>query len=132
MKKEHPHAQVLRWIADGEEVQVKSQFGIWSPISEKGLGWLGELLAASSTRPDYEQFRLKPKTILVGDREIEPPVMSGPGYYITDHGDAFRWFGEATLDPGANLQKLGRIYATEEAARAAQEAITALLTREPS
>lgn len=132
MKKEHPHAQVLRWIADGEEVQVKSQFGIWSPISEKGLGWLGELLAASSTRPDYEQFRLKPKTILVGDREIEAPVMSGPGYYITDHGDAFRWFGEATLDPGANLQKLGRIYATEEAARAAQEAITALLTREPS
>lgn len=132
MKKEHPHAQVLRWIADGEEVQVKSQFGIWSPISEKGLGWLGELLAASSTRPDYEQFRLKPKTIPIGDREIEAPVMSGPGYYITQDGHAYRWFEDSACNPRFDLQKRGLVYATEEAARAAQEAITALLTREPS
>ncbi|ABX34559.1 hypothetical protein Daci_1919 [Delftia acidovorans SPH-1] len=125
MKKEHPHAKVLRWIADGETVQV--QFAKdWHDLSLEGL-----LRHIAEPRGDYP-FRLKPKTILVGDREIEAPVMSGPGYYITDHGDAFRWFGEATLDPGANLQKLGRIYATEEAARAAQEAITALLTREPS
>ncbi|MDH0777496.1 hypothetical protein N5C96_29200 [Delftia tsuruhatensis] len=133
MKKEHPHAQVLRWIADGESVQF-----MWTGEGGNNewyelLVELGEKVNKSllSGSDDYK-FRIKPKTITVGDREIEAPVMSGPGYYITDHGDAFRWFGEATLDPGANLQKLGRIYATEEAARAAQEAITALLTREPS
>lgn len=133
MKKEHPHAQVLRWIADGESVQF-----MWTGEGANNewyelLVELGEKVNKSllSGSDDYK-FRIKPKTITVGDREIEAPVMSGPGYFITDHGDAFRWFGEATLDPGANLQKLGRVYATEEAARAAQEAITALLTREPS
>lgn len=126
MKKEHQHAQVLRWIADGETLQTVRQGGGWETISSD------RALEDVATTNGVLAIRIKPKTIRIGDREIEAPVMSGPGYYITDHGDAFRWFGEATLDPGANLQKLGRIYATEEAARAAQEAITALLTREPS
>ncbi|MDH1461829.1 hypothetical protein [Delftia tsuruhatensis] len=129
MKKEHKYAQALRWMADGEIVQIKwERSGGWLPMNARNEYVNDQVLRGL----DGYEFRLKPKTILVGDREIEAPVMSGPGYYITDHGDAFRWFGEATLDPGANLQKLGRIYATEEAARAAQEAITALLTREPS
>ena len=126
MKKEHPNAQVLRWIADGETLQAVRQGGGWETISSD------RALEDVATTNGVLAIRIKPKTIPIGDREIEAPVMSGPGYYITDHGDAFRWFGEATLDPGANLQKLGRVYATEEAARAAQEAITALLTREPS
>lgn len=125
MKKEHPHAQVLRWIADGETVQV--QFAKdWHDLSLEGL-----LRHIAEPRGDYP-FRLKPKTITVGDREIEAPVMSGEGYYITDHGTVYRWFDEPGLNPQIDLQKLGRVYATEEAARAAQEAITALLTREPS
>lgn len=134
MKKEHPHAQVLRWIADGETVQFKdprNEFAAWTDISTRCSNFAGYLV----TCPDLSggcEFRIRPKTIRIGDREIEAPVMSGPGYYITDHGDVFRWFGEATLDPGANLQKLGRVFASEEAARAAQEAITALLTKEPS
>lgn len=134
MKKEHPHAQVLRWIADGETVQLRNaghEFDVWTDMGSGHSDLMGCLAVSHGSFNGFE-FRIKPKTITVGDREIEAPVMSGPGYYITDHGDAFRWFGEATLDPGANLQKLGRIYATEEAARAAQEAITALLTREPS
>ena len=125
MKKEHPHAQVLRWIAGGETVQVQSSKD-WHDLTLEGL-----LRHIAEPRGDYP-FRLKPKTLRIGDREIEAPVMSGPGYYITDHGDVFRWFGEANLNPASSLQKLGRVYATEEAARAAQEAITALLTKEPS
>lgn len=129
MKKEHPHAQVLRWIADGETVQVQLRNdNSWYALEDLSEEGRAEILNGAGGF----KFRIKPKTITVGDREIEAPVMSGPGYYITDHGDAFRWFGEATLDPGANLQKLGRVYATEEAARAAQGAITALLTKEPS
>jgi hypothetical protein len=129
MKKEHKYAQAFRWMADGEDVQISwGRAGGWLPMRECNEYVNDQVMRGD----DGYVFRIKPKTILVGDREIEAPVMSGPGYYITDHGDAFRWFGEATLDPGANLQKLGRVYATEEAARAAQEAITALLTKEQS
>lgn len=130
MKKEHPHAQVLRWIADGETVQAQfNGDGVWQSMNSLNDHVLADLLTGETTR---REFRIKPKTIRIGYREIEAPVMSGPGYYITDHGDVFHWFGEATLDAGTNYQKHGRVFATEEAARAAQEAITALLTREPS
>lgn len=132
MKKEHPHAQVLRWIADGEDVQARMSDG-----SETWWSFPGKYSHASERKvllgePSELEFRIKPKTITVGDREIEAPVMSGPGYYFTNHGDVFRWFEDAKLDPPTDLQKLGWVYASEEAARAAQEAITALLTREPS
>lgn len=132
MKKEHPHAQVLRWIADGEEVQARMSDG-----SETWWNFPGKYSHAPERKvllgePSELEFRIKPKTIPVGDREIEAPVMSGPGYYLTNYGDVFRWFEDAGLNPPIDLQKLGRVYATEEAARAAHDAITALLTKEPS
>ncbi|ABX35845.1 hypothetical protein Daci_4123 [Delftia acidovorans SPH-1] len=135
MKEEHPHAQVLRWIADGETVEARSRghqgdLGDWEPFPDA----FDQYVIAQLVR-GYEgrlEFRIKPKTITVGDREIEAPIKSGPGFYITNYGDVFRWFEDANLNPPIDLQKLGRVYATEKAARAAQEAITALLTREPS
>ncbi|MPS98564.1 MAG: hypothetical protein E2581_08695 [Pseudomonas sp.] len=133
MKKEHPHAQVYRWIADGENVQACKLDGSepwWSILEDASYTWWLELLHGRH-HGQYE-FRIKPKTIKVGDREIEAPIKSGPGYYLTNYGDVFRWFEDANLNPPIDLQKLGRVFATEEAARAAQEAITALLTREPS
>lgn len=133
MKKEHPHAQVYRWIADGENVQACKLDGSepwWSILEEASYTWWLGLLHG---RLDGQyEFRIKPKTITVGDREIEAPVKSGPGYYLTNYGDVFRWFENAGLNPPIDLQKLGRVFASEEAARAAQEAITALLTKEPS
>lgn len=135
MKKEHPHAQVLRWIADGETVQFKRpshEFADWADISARCSNFAGYLVTCPDLIDGYE-FRLKPKTITVGDREIEAPVMSGPGYFISDLGRELVWFGdERDINSFADMQKNGRIFATPEAARAAQEAITALLTREPS
>lgn len=133
MKKEHPHAQVLRWIADGEDVQARMSDG-----SETWWSFPGKYSHASERKvllgePSGLEFRLKPKTIRIGDREIEAPVMSGPGYFITNAGDSLDYFGDNRDHPAfAGMQKLGRVFATPEAARAAQEAITALLTREPS
>jgi hypothetical protein len=130
MKKEHPHAQVLRWIADGETVQAQfNGDGVWQSMNSLNDHVLADLLTGETTR---REFRIKPKTITVGDREIEAPVMSGPGYYITQDGHAYRWFEDPACNPRFDLQKRGLVYASEEAARAAQEAITALLTREPS
>lgn len=129
MKKEHKYAQAFRWMADGEDVQVSwGRAGGWLPMRECNEYVNDQIMRGD----DGYVFRLKPKTIRIGDREIEAPVMSGPGYYVTDHGDVFHWFGDEALDAGTNYQKQGRVFATEEAARAAQEAITALLTREPS
>lgn len=130
MKKEHKYAQAFRWMADGEDVQIQWGADIrWAALKDHNEFVHHEILLGEG---EY-RFRIKPKTIRIGDREIEAPVMSGDGYYITDHGDAFRWFGAAVMASGvANMQKLGRVFATEEAARAAQEAITALLTKEPS
>lgn len=131
MKKEHPHAQVLRWIADGETVQAQfNGDGVWQSMNSLNDHVLADLLTGETTR---REFRIKPKTIRVGDREIEAPVMSGPGYFISDLGRELVWFGdERDINSFADMQKNGRIFATPEAARAAQEAITALLTREPS
>lgn len=129
MKKEHKYAQAFRWMADGEDVQVSwGRAGGWLPMRECSEYVNDQIMRGD----DGYVFRLKPKTITVGDREIEAPVKSGPGYYLTNYGDVFRWFEDANLNPPIDLQKLGRVFATEEAARAAQAAITALLTREPS
>lgn len=130
MKKEHPHAQVLRWIADGETVQSKCKISErWLNLSELNAGVLVSVLQGDPTR----EFRIKPRTITVGDREIEAPIKSGPGYFITDTGHELSWFDdERDRSSYTGMQKRGRVFASIEAARAAQEAITALLTREPS
>lgn len=132
MKKEHPHAQVLRWIADGENVEVKtSGRAPWIEVFGLNNNCLAILIAPPE--PCEFEFRIKPKTITVGDREIEAPIKSGPGYFITDTGHELPWFDdERDRNSFADMQKNGRVFATPEAARAAQEAITALLTQEPS
>lgn len=128
MKQEHKYAQALRWLADGERVEI--QWGTnpcWYSLKDRNEVVNDEIMRGYA---DY-RFRIKPKTIRIGDREIEAPVMSGPGYYLTLHGDVFRWFNEPGLNPQIDMQKRGLVFATEDAARAAQEAITALLTQEP-
>ena len=131
MKKEHPHAQVLRWIADGETVQAQfNGDGVWDCMDSLDDHVLAGLLAGLVKN---WEFRLKPKTIPIGDREIEAPIKSGPGYFITDTGHELPWFDdERDKNSFADMQENGRVFASIEAARAAQEAITALLTREPS
>lgn len=131
MKKEHPHAQVLRWIADGETVQAQfNGDGVWQSMNSLNDHVLAALLAGLVKS---WEFRIKPKTIRIGDREIEAPIKSGPGYFITDTGHELPWFDdERDKNSFADMQKNGRVFASIEAARAAQEAITALLTKEPS
>lgn len=130
MKKEHPHAQFFRWTADGEDVQFQMiGENAWHPLEDLSQEDYFDIF----TGANGFTFRIKPKTIRIGDREIEAPVMSGPGYFITEFGTMLEWFGDETdNDVYRHFQRCGRVFATPEAARAAQEAITALLTREPS
>lgn len=124
MKKEHPHAQVLRWIADGETLQAVRQGGGWEDISSE------QALEAAATTNGVLAIRIKPKKITIGDREIDAPVMSGPGYFISDFGTVLEWFDDVRDSDGYRLlQASGRVFATREAACAAHRAITALLTQ---
>jgi hypothetical protein len=130
MKKEHKYAQAFRWMADGEDVQISwGRAGGWLSMRECNEYVNDQIMRGD----DGYEFRIKPKTIRIGDREIEAPVRSGPGYFITEAGFELQFFADSRDTAGyADVQKRGRVFASIEAARAAQEAITALLTREPS
>ena len=130
MKKEHKYAQALRWMADGEIVQIKwERSGGWLPMNARNEYVNDQVLRGL----DGYEFRIKPKTIRIGDREIEAPVMSGPGYFITDIGTELQWFGnEVDRKSYADMQQRGRVFASVEAARAARAAVEVLLTQEPT
>lgn len=66
MKTEHKYAQVLRWIADGEEIQWYGWGGQWHPIEHDKIM---KALSGEDAAPP-EHFRLKPRTITVNGREI--------------------------------------------------------------
>lgn len=65
MKTEHKYAQVLRWIADGEQIQAIALDAFRDCDADFVLHLIGERRA---TAP--ENFRLKPCTITVNGREI--------------------------------------------------------------
>ncbi|RKL17374.1 hypothetical protein BFJ72_g15285, partial [Fusarium proliferatum] len=112
--KEHPHAQVLRWIADGEDVQARKSDGSerwWIILNNASNNWLAALLQGR-LHDEYE-FRIKPMTITIGDREIEAPIKSGSGYFITDIGTELPWFGDhRDRNSFFDMQKNGRVFAT--------------------
>jgi hypothetical protein len=84
MKTEHKYAQVLRWIADGDEVQIRQLVGS-TYTSASADRVLVEVIDRQLTP---ECFRLKPRTITVNGREIvagetvEPSF--GTKYYAAD------------------------------------------------
>lgn len=69
MKTEHKYAQVLRWIADGEEIQWYGWGGQWHPIEHKEIM---KALSGEDAAPP-EHFQIKPRTITVNGREIVEP-----------------------------------------------------------
>lgn len=129
MKKEHPHAQVLRWIADGETVQI-SYVGAcensWVDLEISESPWACKCLLEGLSE---FKFRLKPKTIKIGDAEIEAPIFEGVGYFVTDTGETMSYFPGSMSEAYVKKQREGRVFATKNAAYAAHEAITALLTQ---
>jgi len=79
MKTEHKYAQVLRWIADGKDVQARlpgsevsgefesliGNFNAWNYADD----WKQCLLSGDFGGHEWE-FRIKPRTITVNGREI--------------------------------------------------------------
>lgn len=132
---EHKYAQVLRWIADGKDVQarmLKAEYanfpGDFSMTSSESV-----LLGESGW-----EFRIKPRTIMIGDVECEAPVvltsaeevldLPCPHYFFTMNGEVFS-AEDRTEFAVLTISRNGFLYASKEAAIAARDATKKLLTQ---
>ncbi|WP_031254265.1 hypothetical protein [Curvibacter lanceolatus] len=84
MKVEHEYAQVLRWIADGEPVQAyESVLGEWLDRVPSTL-----LLDIFNQETAPENFRIKPRPILINGVEVPEPLRVvpevGTAYWMAD------------------------------------------------
>lgn len=86
-----------------------------------------------SGRKTAYQFRLKPRTVKIGSREVEAPVLEpGDRQMVWCWDSDFNKPEEQHADGGVAKDqfKLGLCFASEEACRAAHDAIHALLRGE--
>lgn len=138
MKTEHKYAQVLRWIADGEDVQARlpgsevsgefesliGNFNAWNYSDD----WKQCLLSGDFGGHEWE-FRLKPRTITVNGREIVAGETAAPELRSTYWSP---WFSKDELvcvvrwsDDGVdkNFLKRGLVHLTKENAIAHAKAM---------
>ena len=121
-KKEHPHAQVLRWVADGEKVQ--GRYGsetCWHAFEADDV--LGKIGDGSAGR---WQFRLKPTPMceLAGIR-FPVPMKESPEeveeiWVAATDGHFLDILGPSEFD---KYLSAGVCHTTEEAAKAHSEAL---------
>lgn len=116
MKQEHEYAQVLRWVADGDDIQFQTDSGKWFYEIPDNVIWL-----INNGLP-VSRFRLAPRTITVNGREVPEPVREAQKtctpYYVPRLDSAglvveSYWIGSGFDD--LMLQR-GLIHLTKEAA----------------
>lgn len=123
---ENKYAQVLRWIANGESVQRQASSGEWWHQS-----WEDTLEEIAASHYEPEHYRIEPRTMTISGLEVEAPLVS-----IAIHQEVWMCDGEgnavsiryASMPAFESLRDSGRLFATQSAAKAAYDAITALLT----
>ena len=116
----HPHAEVLRAIADGVpliefEVTLKEHKSYWDNMGD-GSGWSGWIFD-----PDAWKVRRKQRTHVVNGFTVPAPMDKEPSknddyftpYFRNDSfAQKFGWFDDCE---DRNLFKRGLCFATEEA-----------------
>ena len=74
MKTPHPHAETLRAIANGEEIECADTRSV--PFS-----WFltsSQLALTRITHNTHLKFRIKPKTIRIGEYDVPEPMRKEP------------------------------------------------------
>ncbi|MEG0991355.1 MAG: hypothetical protein RSN88_10880 [Gordonibacter sp.] len=128
---EHKYAEALRWLADGKEIEVRwGSRPEWWQLSMRNEVVNDEIVQGRG----HYQFRLKPRTVKIGCREVEAPVRElkkGETYFYMDYAHCK---AEKTTFEGhkfdAECLATGRAFASREACQAAHDAIHALLRGE--
>lgn len=124
-KQEHKCAKVLRWLADGEKIQVNVNG--WTTLSEEGV--LRHILTGT-----HNEFRLAPRTIRVNGVEVPAPESVAPEkgstYYIPDIGVDACYYDHIWINDLFDMKTLERgiVYLRKEDAIARAKAM--LLTQE--
>lgn len=127
---EHKYAQVLRWIADGKKVQCKAHWNehfsqITDVLNENGLS---ELL--NGTLSDCFEFRVAPRTVKVGDVEIEAPLsecQEGETVFVMLADGSVETMEFSKTQYGVAALEACRLFRTPEAAEAAHAAWVKLM-----
>lgn len=126
----HRYAEALRWIADGKDVQVRwGPRPDWLEMSKRNEIVNDEVLRGVG---EYE-FRLKPRTVKIGSREVEAPVFTrteGQIVWYWDFANAQPAESRAIGSLGAEWLNEGRYFASADACRDAHDAVAALLRGE--
>lgn len=76
MKRNHKHAEILRWVADGEDIECSHLDYPWRSVT--GNEVLQRLLNDGGNPPPENRFRIKPKMIKCGDMEFPAPCRFAP------------------------------------------------------
>lgn len=124
----HPFAEILQAIINGEETQY------YHEAADEWVTQSSELTLQEIASGEYspEEYRVKPRTIRIGDYDVPEPLRVAPEagqlYYVpTPHWDdgyvAFMWEGNIF-----DLRQLrnGHAHSTEEAATLHSKAIISL------
>lgn len=127
----HRYAEMLGWLAEGKGVQARMREaeyanfpGAFSMASSESV-LLGE--------PGWE-FRLKPRTVKIGSREVEAPVLepsNGQRVWLLTREKAYGFDYELENERSAALAKAGFLFESQDACLATLSAVIALLRGEP-
>lgn len=132
-KTEHDYANALRWIADGETVELLDGHSGWMVGDARTLL---SIILKREAKP--EDFRLKPRTISINGHEVPEPMRVKPAfgakYYVPylqvaceNPFDELTWYAE---DGDRFRLNLGICHATREAAEAHARALLSFTTTE--
>lgn len=124
----HKYAQALLWIAEGKDLEIR--WGVsptWMKLRERGEIVNDEIMRGIG---EYE-FRITPAKIRIGQQSIEAPLQSAAhgssGYASSAAGVVNHITCNMNIEDHVAALANGRLFATPEAAKAAYDAITALL-----
>lgn len=131
-KKEHPNATMLRWIADGEEIQFKhAKYEDWQPSTTSRI--LTDIGRNFNFEAAGYTHRIKPKTIRIGKYDVAEPMKEKPAYdteywtlnQINEPVCSYTW-GDDDCDQ--QFLSTGLCWLNKEDAELAAKAIKELLT----
>lgn len=117
---EHKYAYAMRWIADGKRVDGKSiDASEWVNVKEWGAY---KFQLAFQDGEDGYEFRLAPRTVKVGDVELEAPrseCQEGEEVFVLRSDGSVISVDFYKTENCVALLEAGRIFHTRQAAEAA-------------
>ena len=122
----HVYAEALRWMADGETIIARRNGGTEAIFPDEHS--TPSIVSVIDGEEGWE-FRLKPRTVMIGSREVEAPVLE------PEEGQRL-WFWDSCTSEACGGKPLkeeastGEWFASAEASEAAFRAYTSLLRGE--